>query len=153
MNDPHTSDRIERQIVLSSPRARVWRALTDAGQFGTWFRVKLSRGFAVGERAMGHITWPGYEHLKFECTVERMEPARCFAFRWHPYAIDPEADYSREPPTLVEFILDDTIGGTRLTVLESGFARVPEERRAEAYAKNSEGWDVQLRNIKEFLGD
>src|SRR4029453_19399463 len=102
MNTP-SSDRIEKQIVLRAPVSRVWQALTDANQFGAWFRVRLESGFAVGKRGKGKITYPGYEHLPFEGTVERMDAERLFAFRWHPYAIDPKTDYSNEPTTLVEF--------------------------------------------------
>src|SRR5205814_7100768 len=138
-----SSDRIEKQILLRAPRARVWQALTDAGQFGTWFRAKLDTGFAVGQRTLGHITHPGYEHLRFEVTVERMEPEQLFALRWHPYAIDPKVDYSGEPTTLVEFKLAETADGTLLTVVESGFDQLPPGRREEAFRMNSQGWAIQ----------
>jgi uncharacterized protein YndB with AHSA1/START domain len=131
--------------------SRVWRALTDAEQFGTWFRVRLESGFAVGKRVKGNITYPGYEHLTFEVTVERMDPERVFSFRWHPYAIDPKKDYSKEPTTLVEFRLEEVAGGTRLTVVESGFDHIPIERRAEAYRMNSDGWAEQLQNIQRYV--
>src|SRR5881628_4024119 len=121
--NPTTTDRIEKKIVLRAPRSRVWRALTDAKEFGAWFRVKLESGFAVGERVKGRITYPGYEHPTMEVTVERMDAERLFSFRWHPYAIDPKVDYSKEPTTLVEFRLEEEEGGTRLTVVESGFDR------------------------------
>jgi uncharacterized protein YndB with AHSA1/START domain len=141
------TDRIEKQILLRAPRSRVWRALTDSAEFGTWFRVQLETGFAAGQRATGRITYPGYEHLRFEATVERMEAERLFSFRWHPYAVDPEVDYSAEPTTLVEFRLEEREGGTLLTVVESGFDRVPARRRGEAFLRNSEGWAIQLENI------
>jgi uncharacterized protein YndB with AHSA1/START domain len=146
-----SSDRIEKDIVLRAPLSRVWRALTDAEQFGTWFRVRLESGFAVGKRVKGNITYPGYEHLTFEVTVERMDPERVFSFRWHPYAIDPKKDYSKEPTTLVEFRLEEVAGGTRLTVVESGFDHIPIERRAEAYRMNSDGWAEQLQNIQRYV--
>jgi uncharacterized protein YndB with AHSA1/START domain len=146
-----SSDRVEKQVLLRAPRARVWRALTDAGQFGAWFGVELETGFAVGQRAAGKITHPGYEHLTFEVTVERMEAERLFAFRWHPYAIDPEVDYSDEPTTLVEFRLDEVPGGTQLTVVESGFDRVPAERRALAFRMNAEGWAIQMENVRRHV--
>jgi uncharacterized protein YndB with AHSA1/START domain len=142
-------DRIEKQVRLRAPRSRVWQALTDAKEFGEWFRVKLVTHFAVGERAVGHITYPGYEHLRFEATVERMEPQRLFSLRWHPAAIDTTVDYSGEPTTLVEFRLeDDAGGGTLLTVIESGFDALPAERRDEAFRMNDQGWATQMTNIQ-----
>jgi uncharacterized protein YndB with AHSA1/START domain len=144
-------DRIEKEILLRAPRSRVWRALTDAEQFGSWFRVKLDGGFAVGERVTGRITYPGYEHLTFEATVERMDAEQLFAFRWHPYAVDPKVDYSAEPSTLVEFRLEEKPEGTLLRVVESGFERLPPGRRDEAFRSNSQGWDEQLQNIRRHV--
>ena len=149
---PTTTDRIEKKIMLRAPRSRVWRALTDAREFGAWFRVKLEGGFAVGERVKGSITYPGYEHLTMDVTVERMDAERLFSFRWHPYAIDPKVDYSSEPTTLVEFLLEQVADGTLLTVVESGFDRIPSGRRAEAYRMNSNGWAEQLKNIERHVG-
>lgn len=148
---PSTTDRIEKKILLRAPLARVWRALTDAEEFGTWFRVKLQGSFAPSARLVGHITYPGYEHLKMELTVEKMEPERLFSYRWHPYAVDPAVDYSAEPTTLVEFHLTPTEEGTLLTVIESGFDRIPLERRAEAYRMNEGGWAEQLTNIERHV--
>jgi uncharacterized protein YndB with AHSA1/START domain len=146
-----STDRIEKEILLRAPRPRVWRALTDAGEFGAWFRVKLEGRFAAGERIEGKITHPGYEHLTMHLTVERMDAERLFSFRWHPYAIDPEVDYSAEPATLVEFRLEDVSGGTRLTVVESGFDQIPAARRAEAYRMNDQGWAAQMENIQRHV--
>lgn len=148
-----TSDRIERSIVLKAPRSRVWRALTDAPEFGTWFRARLDdQTFAPGQVARGPIAYPGYEHLTMEVVVERIEPETRFSFRWHPYAVEPDVDYSGEPSTLVEFTLEDTgDGGTRLTVVESGFDAIPAARRDEAYRMNSGGWEEQMRNIDAHL--
>jgi uncharacterized protein YndB with AHSA1/START domain len=98
-------DSIERQIDIAAPVSRVWRALTDHREFGEWFRVKLEGPFVAGQISRGHFTWPGYEHLKWEATVQKIEPEKIFSFTWHPYAIDPNYDYSREPTTLVEFHL------------------------------------------------
>ena len=148
MADP---DRIQKTILLRAPRARVWRALTDAEEFGAWFRVKLEGGFAVGKRVQGKITYPGYEDLTMDVTVERMDDQRLFSFRWHPYAVDPEIDYSTEPTTLVEFRLEEAAEGTLLTVVESGFDRIPPGRRAEAFRTNSEGWDIQVQNIQRHV--
>ena len=142
------SDRIEKTIDLRAPVSRVWKALTDHSEFGTWFRVKLDGPFVVGQVSTGHVTYPGYEHLKWEARVTRMEPPRLFAFEWHPYAVDPQADYSQEPATLVEFRLEPTATGTRLTVVESGFDALPSHRRDEAWRMNDRGWSIQVQNIQ-----
>jgi len=141
------TDRIEKQVVLQAPRTRVWRALTNAEEFGTWFRAKLETDFSLGQRVTGRITHPGYEHLKFEAVVERMDAEGFFSFRWHPYAVDPKVDYSAEPMTLVEFKLDEVPQGTRLTVIESGFDKLPAGRRDEAFRMNGAGWAAQLENV------
>ena len=107
---------IEKRIELKAPVSRVWRALTDHREFGQWFRVKLEGPFVPGEVSRGQITYPGYEHIKWEAIVQKMEPERLFSFTWHPYAIDPNVDYSGEPATLVEFKLEPKGGGTLLTV-------------------------------------
>jgi uncharacterized protein YndB with AHSA1/START domain len=143
------TDRIQRSILINAARERVWRALTNAEEFGTWFGVDLSgQVFKAGARARGKITHPGYEHICFETVIERIEPQDLFAFRWHPYAVDPAVDYSAEPPTLVTFTLADAPGGgILLTVVESGFDKIPPHRRREAFEMNSGGWEVQVQNI------
>lgn len=148
---PSNTDRIEKQIHLKAPRARVWKALTSAREFGVWFRARLSGEFVVGQTMNGNITHPGYEHLKFTVAVERMDEPVTFSFRWHPYPIDPNVDYSTEEPTLVEFHLEDHAGGTKLTVIESGFDRIPAARRDEAFRMNSNGWTAQLANIERHV--
>jgi uncharacterized protein YndB with AHSA1/START domain len=145
---PSGTDRILKKIELKAPPARVWRALTDHKEFGAWFRVKLESPFIPGKPTRGRITHPGYEHLVMEVVVERMQPERLFSFYWHPYAVDPDVDYSVEPPTLVEFRLEETAAGTMLTVTESGFDAIPAERRGEAFRMNSGGWEQQLKNIE-----
>jgi uncharacterized protein YndB with AHSA1/START domain len=144
-------DRIEKQIDLLAPVSRVWRALTDYREFGEWFRVNLEGPFVPGQVARGMITWPGYEHYKWEGVVQTMEPERLFSFTWHPYAVDLERDYSQETPTLVEFTLEEITGGTRLTVVESGFDKIPTERRAEAFRMNEDGWAQQIVNIEGYV--
>jgi len=142
------ADRIERSIHIAAPRARVWRALSDAAEFGRWFGVDLQgQRFAPGQRVRGPITAEGYRHVHFDVVVERMEPEQLLSWRWHPYAVDPEVDYSAEPPTLVTFTLQDAGGGTLLTVVESGFDKVPPERRFEAFRMNDGGWQAQLENV------
>jgi uncharacterized protein YndB with AHSA1/START domain len=142
------SDRIEKSTELAAPVERVWRALTDHEEFGRWFRVALDGPFVPGEVSRGRITYPGYEHLPWEATVVAMERPRLFSFTWHPYAVDPGVDYAGEPTTLVEFRLEPTPGGTRLTVVESGFDAVPAHRRAEARRMNEGGWEEHARNIR-----
>lgn len=145
------TDRIEKRVLLRVPRVRAWRALTDAGEFGAWFGVRLDRPFTEGATVRGRITHPGYEHLTMDVLVERIEPERYFAYRWHPYAVDPKADYSHEPTTLVEFTLDETAEGTVLTIVESGFDRIPLARRADAFRMNERGWAEQARNIERHV--
>ncbi|MFL5347113.1 MAG: SRPBCC family protein [Hyalangium sp.] len=143
-----STDRIEKRIELRAPVARVWRALTHHEEFGQWFGVKIEQPFAPGARTRGHITHPGYEHLTMEVTVQAMENERRFSFHWHPYAVDPKIDYSKEPPTLVEFVLEKTPTGTVLLVTESGFDAIPLARRAEAFRMNEGGWTQQVKNIE-----
>lgn len=142
------SDRIEKRIELKAPISRVWRALTDYQEFGEWFRVKIDGPFAPGQITHGQITYPGYEHLRWEAIVQKMEHERLFSFTWHPYAIDPKQDYSGETPTLVEFKLEKTATGTLLQLTESGFDKIPANRRSEAFRMNDGGWTEQMKNIE-----
>ncbi|MDY7228100.1 SRPBCC family protein [Hyalangium rubrum] len=146
------TDRIEKKILLRAPRSRVWRAITNAEEFGQWFGVKLASPFAPGARVQGTVTNPGYEHVKFELTVERMEPERHFSWRSHPHPVEPGADYSAEPTTQVIFELEEVPGGTMLTLVEAGFDQLPLARRAEAYRGNEEGWGIQMKNIERYVG-
>ena len=146
-----STDRIEKTVTLRAPRSRVWRAITNAEEFGAWFRVKLEGPFAEGATVRGRITHPGYEHVTMDVLVERIDPERYFAYRWHPFAIDPGVDYSAEPTTLVEFRLDKADSGTVLTIVESGFDRIPPGRRAEAFRMNEGGWSQQVTNIAQHV--
>jgi uncharacterized protein YndB with AHSA1/START domain len=146
------SDRIERKILLKAPRARVWRALFDAGEFGTWFGLDLhGQTMAAGERVRGPCTYPGYEHLSCEMLIERVQPESLLSWRWHPAALNPSVDYSQEPTTLVVFELQEVENGTLLTVVETGFDSLPAERRAQALRINSSGWDEQMVSIEKHL--
>lgn len=145
------NNRIEKQIELKAPLSRVWRALTDHREFGEWFRVKLEGPFVAGEVSRGQITHPGYEHVKWEAVVQKMEPERLFSFTWHPYSVDPKIDYSKETPTLVEFRLAPTATGTLLVVTESGFENIPTDRRDEAFRRNDGGWAQQMKNIESHV--
>jgi uncharacterized protein YndB with AHSA1/START domain len=145
------SNVIEKRIALNAPVSRVWRALTDYREFGEWFRVKLDDPFIPGEISTGHITYPGYEHLKWEATVQKMEPEHLFSFTWHPYAVDPKVDYSNEPATLVEFRLEPKDNATVLYLTESGFDALPKDRRFEAFRMNEDGWTEQMTNIENHV--
>jgi len=145
------TDRIEKRIELKAPISRVWQALTDYREFGEWFRVKLDGPFAPGQASSGHITYPGYEHVRWEAVIQAMEPERLLSFTWHPYAVDPKTDYSQESPTLVEFRLEKTSNGTLLVVTESGFDKVPANRRPEAFRMNEGGWAEQMTNIESYV--
>jgi uncharacterized protein YndB with AHSA1/START domain len=152
---PLRNDRIEKQIDLKAPVSRVWRALTDYREFGEWFRVKLDGPFVQGEISRGHITYPGYEHVKWEAMVERMEPERLFSFTWpHPKSLDRmdySDDYSHDPRTLVEFRLERTNNGTLLRIAESGFDQLPGDLRLEAFRRNEGGWMEQIDNIEAYV--
>lgn len=149
MNAPLNTDRIERSVVINAPRGRVWRALSNAEEFGTWFGANLKgQTFAPGQRAHGQNTACGHEDILFDVVVERVEPQDLLSYRWHPYAVDPTVDYSQEETTLVTFTLKDAPGGgTLLTVVESGFDRLPSRRRPEAFRMHGSGWEAQLGNI------
>jgi uncharacterized protein YndB with AHSA1/START domain len=147
-----TTDRIERKVLLKASRARVWRALSNAEEFGSWFGVRLKdQSFAPGQRTHGQVTHPGYEHLVFEVWIERVEPERLLSWRWHPAPLEKDVDYASEPTTLVTFKLEDAQGGTLLSVVESGFDAVPPDRRLGAFRQNSEGWDAQMKNIEKHV--
>jgi uncharacterized protein YndB with AHSA1/START domain len=146
-----TTDRIEKRVVLRAPRTRVWRALTNATEFGTWFRVNLDGAFVAGKLTRGKMAIPGFEHATIELLIERIDPERYFSYRWHPYAIDPAVDYSAEPTTLVEFQLEDAEGGTALTIVESGFDRLPLARRDAAFRMNDGGWAGQIKHLAKYV--
>jgi uncharacterized protein YndB with AHSA1/START domain len=147
-----STDRLERKILLKAPRSRVWRALSNAEEFGAWFGVDFKgSAFAAGKAIKGRITYPGYEHLVMEVFVERIVPERLLSWRWHPAAIDTAVDYSQEPTTLVVFELEDAQGGVMLSVVESGFDSIPEARRATAFRMNSSGWEEQMKNIEQHV--
>jgi uncharacterized protein YndB with AHSA1/START domain len=147
-----STDRIERSVLLKAPRSRVWRALSNAEEFGNWFGVNFKgQSFVAGKATTGKVTYKGYEHLTMEVLIDRVEPERVLAWRWHPAALDPNVDYSSEPMTTVVFELEDAADGTRLTVVESGFDRIPAARRATVIRMNTNGWDSQMKNIEKHL--
>jgi len=157
-----STDRIEKKVLVRAPRKRVWRALSDSAEFGTWFGVKFDGPFAPGASMRGVIVptqvnaevanaQKPYEGLPFEITIEKMEPERLFSFRWHPFAIERGVDYSAEPTTLVVFALEEVAGGVMLTVTESGFDRIPVARRAKAFTANEQGWGMVVKLVEEYL--
>ena len=149
-NETKITDRIEQRLVLRAPRARVWRAIANAEEFGTWFGMKFDGAFTEGKPVRGIITFKAADHT-LEMLVERIDPERYFSYRWHPYAVDPRADYSAEPTTLVEFNLEEVDGGTAVTIVESGFDHIPLARRAEAFRMNNNGWAGQIKKLAQYV--
>ena len=156
------TDRIEKKIFLRAPRKRVWRALSDSTEFGSWFGMKFDGPFAPGASMRGVIVpttvnaevanaQKPYEGTPFEITIEEMEPERLFSFRWHPGAVERGVDYSAEPTTLVVFALEEVVDGIMLTVTESGFDQIPLARRAKAFTANEQGWTMVVKLIEEYL--
>ena len=149
-----STDRIEKQILLKAPRSRVWRALSNAEEFGKWFGVNFAGKQSVaGQSVQGNMTYPGYEYLVMDVLVERVEPEHHLSWRWHPAAVDVSVDYSQEPTTLVVFELTDVGSGTLLRVVESGFDQIPAARRDEAFRMNDSGWQEQLTNIEKHVAE
>ena len=150
--DKPVTDRIETRVEVNAPRSRVWRAVSTAREFATWFGIQLDGEFTAGATVRGRITIKG-EPLTLDLGVERIEPEHYFSYRWHPYAIDPKVDYSTEPTTLVEFRLDEIADGkgTAVTIVESGFDRIPLARRAEAYRMNDKGWAGQTKKLAAYV--
>ena len=156
------TDRIEKKVLLRAPRERVWRAISDSKQFGSWFGVDFDGPFVPGARVRGKIAptkvdtevaklQEPYAGTAFDFSVDRIEPMHRCSFRWHPYAVEPGVDYSKEPMTLIEFKLEVVAGGTLLTISESGFDQIPLARRAKAFAANDGGWTMQAKLIEKYL--
>jgi uncharacterized protein YndB with AHSA1/START domain len=141
------TDRIEKQTVVRAPLAKVWSSLSDPAEFGAWFGLKVEGSFTPGAKVKGTLTNPTYAHLTFEIVIAEVLPRKLFSYRWHPYAIDPKSDYSKEPMTRIEFRLEEVKEGTRVTLVESGFDQIPAARRAEAFRMNDGGWTQQIENL------
>ena len=142
-------DRVEKTMELKAPVSRVWRAVTNAKEFGEWFRVALDGEFVEGQTVKGNITYPGLEHLRMAVVVDTIEPERYFSFRWN--SVDETGEEPGHHQTLVEFTFEAIDGGTRLHLSESGFSTLPDDQRSEALRKNIEGWDLQAENIANYL--
>ena len=151
MSPSEHQDRIEKVVELAAPVSRVWRAITDHEQFGTWFHVRLDGPFEIGKTTRGRITYPGHEHMEWVSLTERMEPERLFVFSWPPSAIDPDTPYADDAKVVVTFRLEPTETGTRLTITETGFLQFPTAKRLEILRSNTEGWDVQSENVAAYL--
>ena len=156
------SDRIEKEVLLRAPLSRVWQALTDASEFGTWFGVKFDGPFVAGSPVWGTVTMTKmddeiakhqkpYEGMRFQIFVERIEPESAFSFRWNPAAANEKFDPSKDPMTLVSFTLHQMPDGVLLKVIESGFDKVPAERRAKAFTENEGGWTMQMTLIRKYV--
>jgi uncharacterized protein YndB with AHSA1/START domain len=156
------TDRIEKTILLRAPLKRVWRALSDATEFGNWFGMRFNAAFAPGATMTGVIVpttvnqevakmQKPYQAISFEIKIEQMQPERLFSFRWHPGAVEPGIDYASEPTTLVVFTLEKAPDGVQLTVTESGFDQIPLARRAKAFSANEGGWTLVIKLIEEYL--
>jgi len=156
------SDRIQKEILLHATRARVWQAISDSKQFGAWFGVAFDDTFTEGARLTGRIVpttvdadiarlQEPHAGAPFEFVVDRIEPMERISFRWHPFAVEPGVDYSKEPTTLIVFELQEVPGGTLLTISESGFDQIPLARRAKAFTANEGGWTMQTKLIEKYL--
>jgi uncharacterized protein YndB with AHSA1/START domain len=157
-----STDRIEKSVVLRAPQERVWRAISDAKAFGSWFGMEFDGAFAPGKEMRGRIVptkadpdvakaQEKYRGMPVAIFIEEISPMRIFSYRWHPFAIERDVDYSKEPMTLVTFILEPADGGTKLTIVETGFDSIPLARRADAFEANGEGWAAQLTLIEKYL--
>ncbi len=155
-------DQIRKEVVLRAPLERVWRAISDAKEFGAWFGVRFDGPFEVGAVMKGVITptqvdagvakaQEPYAGKPFEITIDRIEPMKVFAFRWHPYAVEEGVDYSEEPTTLVSFELEEVAGGVKLVITESGFEGIPFKRRLEAFERNEGGWGMSTGLIRKYV--
>lgn len=145
------TDIIECETRIAAPIERVWEAIGDHRKFGEWFKVALDQPFEAGQQSTGHITIPAYAHVRWTAEVVAVEPPRRLAFRWHPYAIEQGRDYSNEPTTLVDIMLEPDGDGTRVRVVESGFDALPASRRDEAFRMNSSGWEAQMKNVRTYV--
>jgi uncharacterized protein YndB with AHSA1/START domain len=156
--------KIEKRVLLRAPLERVWRAISDAEEFGRWFGVRFDGPFVAGTSVTAAITpttvdsevvkrQEAHEGVRSTWQIVAVEPRRRFAYRWHPFAVDPHVDYDREPTTLVEFALSEAPDGVLLTITESGFEAIPEVRRGRAFEANGEGWAIQADIVRRYVED
>jgi uncharacterized protein YndB with AHSA1/START domain len=156
------TDRVEKQTLLRAPLERVWKAISDAKEFGYWFGITFDGDFVEGTTLTGKIVptkvdpevakaQEAHAGMAVTIRIDRIEPMRVFSYSWHPFAIDAAVDYSHEPMTQVVFELAQAEGGTLLTITESGFDRIPLARRADAFEANDEGWSFQLSLVEKYV--
>ncbi len=154
--------RIQKKIFLRASRSRVWHAIAEPKEFGSWFGLKIDGHFSPGSKVAATIApttvdadiakqQAAYAGMPLEMTIDRIDPERHFAFRWHPFATEPSADYSAEPMTLVSFDIEEVPDGAMMTLTESGFDRLPASRRAKAFEANEQGWTHQMKLIEKYL--
>jgi uncharacterized protein YndB with AHSA1/START domain len=136
--------RIDRTIEIKASPERVFRALTSAAELSAWFEVSIEGEIAPGNEVWMTSMHPGHAGQRFWVRFVEMTPPSRFAWQWHPGAVDPNVDYSKETPTTVTFTLEPSGTGTRLTVTETGFDGVSLARRAKVYGDNSQGWTEVL---------
>lgn len=157
-----SADRIEKNVELRAPLDRVWRAISDANEFGRWFGIHFEGPFVAGASVTGVITptevddavaemQKPYAGLSDVWEIVAVEPPRRLAFRWHPFGAESGVDYATEPTTLVEFTLTETDDGVLLRIVESGFDAIPAHRRRTAFEANTEGWTAQVELVRQYL--
>jgi uncharacterized protein YndB with AHSA1/START domain len=152
-------ERIVKNVIIRAPRERVWKALTDSQEFGRWFGAQFDGPFVAGRSVRGRIA-PSevatpeeiashpYLGKPMVFQIERIEPPHRFSYRWQPLEGRDNPETFNGPSTLVEFTLDETNEGTRLTVTESGFSSIPTARRKSAYESHEGGWSVQVQRVR-----
>jgi uncharacterized protein YndB with AHSA1/START domain len=149
-----TEDRVEKTIELRAPRSRVWRAISNGKELGAWFGLgmplELVGDFVPGAQISGTWIIDGREVKEPFCTIEHVEPERALVFRWVPYEVPPGEDHAKHPTTRIEFRLEDIANGTRLTVVESGFSRLPADKQYKR-RENGDGWALQLHAIAQHV--
>ena len=143
-------DTITRDVHINADPQSVWDALADAKEFGQWFHVALDGPFVVGETTTGKMTYPGHEGVPWVTVTDVMEPPKKFVFRW-PNCPPGEEEKPDTVWLTVTFLLEPKDGGTLVTVTETGFAALPEDKRASMLRSNSEGWEIQTKNLKNHV--
>jgi uncharacterized protein YndB with AHSA1/START domain len=138
--------RIDRTIEIKAPPERVWRALTNAKELSAWFQVTIE-----GDIVAGGEVWMQHKGQRFRVRFVELTPPTRFVWQWHPGAVDPNVDYSREPRTTVTFTLEPSESGTRLSVAETGFNEISLARRSKVYGDNNQGWAEVLLWLLKYV--
>lgn len=146
------TNQVQRSINIKVPAERLWRAITNSAEFGTWFGVTLDGEFIVGQVTRGTFTLPGHEGKPFWVRVEAIEAPKLFRFSW-PYdeSVSPEDHDLDYKTTTVEFLIEPYSEGSKLTVCERGFDNLPSKKRALVFRDNTLGWEFQFNNIRAYL--